>query len=84
MTAERKQMPTVLAAMLGIIMSDPQALLAGYALAVSKGDEDSLEIAEIFRKQAEILGVTEEEFINAADAMKKTDEYIAGLKNEAS
>lgn len=74
----------ILAAMMGIVMSDPEALLAGYALAVSKGDEDSLEIAEFFKERAKQLGVTEDEFINAADAMKKTDELIARLKDEAS
>jgi hypothetical protein len=84
MTPERKQMPMILAAMMGIVMSDPEALLAGYALAVSKGDEDSLEIAEFFKERAKQLGVTEDEFINAADAMKKTDELIARLKDEAS
>ena len=77
-------MPMILAAMMGIVMSDPEALLAGYALAVSKGDEDSLEIAEFFKERAKQLGVTEDEFINAADAMKKTDELIARLKDEAS
>lgn len=84
MTAERKQMPLILATMMGIIMSDPEALLAGYAFAVSKGDEDNLEIAKFFKERAKELGVTEDEFINAADAMKKTDELIARLRDEAS
>ena len=84
MTAERKQMPVALAAMLGIVLTDPEALLFGYALAASKGDEDSLEIAKFYKKQAEELGVTEDRFISAVDAMKKTDELLAGPPDEAS
>jgi hypothetical protein len=84
MSAERKKIPMVITAMIGMAMSDPEALLFGYALAVSKGDEDSLEIAEFFKKQAEALGVTEDQFMNAIDAMKKTDERLAGLQGEAS
>ena len=77
-------MAAIWATMVGMVMTDPQALLFGYALAVSKGDEASLEIAEIFKKQAENLGVTEDQFIDAIDAMKKTDELMAGLTDESS
>jgi hypothetical protein len=77
MTVERQKYPVILGAMLGMILSDPQALLFGYALAVSKGDEDSLILAEFFRKSAEELGVTEQQFEDAVDAMKKTDEFLA-------
>ena len=79
MSAERKRMPTVAAMMIGMVLSDPEALKFGYAMAVSKGDEDSLEIAKFFRKQAEDLGVTEKEFNDAVDAMKKTDEFLKNL-----
>jgi hypothetical protein len=78
MTTERKQMPVALTAMLGIVLSDPEALLFGYALATSKGDEDSLEIAKFYKQRAEELGVTEDQFENALDAMKRTDELLAG------
>ena len=77
-------MPLILATMMGMVMSDPEALLFGYAFAVSKGDEDSLEIAKFFKERAKQLGVTEDQFMNAADAMKKTDELLAGLKDKAS
>lgn len=79
MSVERKGMPTVAAMMIGIVLTDPQALLFGYAMAVSQGDEDSLEIAKFFRKSAEDLGVTEKEFNDAVDVMKKTDEFLNNL-----
>jgi hypothetical protein len=79
MGPERKRMPTVAAMMIGMVLSDPEALTFGYAMAVSKGDEDSLEIAKFFRKQAENLGVTEKEFNDAVDMMKTTDEFLKNL-----
>ena len=79
MSAERKRMSAVVATMLGIVLTDPEALTFGYAMALSKGDEDSLEIAKFFRENAENLGVTEKEFNDAVDAMKNTDEYLNNL-----
>jgi hypothetical protein len=84
MTAERHKNQFLWTGMLGMVFSDPEALLFCYALAFSKGDEDSLEIAKFYKKQAEELGVTKDQFINALDAMKKTDELIARLSDEAS
>jgi len=84
MSVERKKIPVIITAMIGMAMSDPEALLFGYALAVSKGDEDSLEISKFFKKQAEGLGVTEDQFKNAVESMKKTDELLAGLSDKTS
>jgi hypothetical protein len=78
MTIERHRNPALAAAILGLVLNDPEALLFGYALAVSKGDEDSLEIAKFFKKQAEELGVTEDQFKSALNAMKKTSEFMDG------
>lgn len=79
MSAESKRMPMVAAMMMGMVLSDPEALLFGYALAMSKGDEDYLEIAKFYKENAEALGVTDEQFQNAVDAMKNTDEYLNNL-----
>jgi hypothetical protein len=81
MSAERKRMPMVAAMMMGMVLSDPEALLFGYALAMSKAksDEDYLEIAKFYKENAEALGVTDEQFQNAVDVMKNTDEYLNNL-----
>ena len=81
MTAERHRYPLLWASMLGLVLNDPEALLFGYAFAVSKGDEDSLEIAEFFKQRAEELGVTEDRFENAQDAIKKTSEFLDKASN---
>jgi len=76
MDKERKVGLMMLATMYEMINNDPDALLFGYALAVSKGGKDDLEIAKYFKEEAEKLGVTKEQFDNAIDAMKKTDGFL--------
>ena len=80
MSEERKRTPVVVAAMLGFVLSNPEALLFGYALAASEGDEDNLEIAEFCKGQAKASGVTEEQFRNALDAMKATNEFLGKIE----
>lgn len=76
MEKEHKASLMMLATMYEMVMNDSDAVLFGYALAISKGGEDDLEIAKYFKERAEKLGITDEQLTDAVSAMKKTDEFL--------
>lgn len=76
MKVEGKRIPAVVVAMFGLVLSDPEILLFDYARAVSKGDKDSLETAQFLKQKAEELGVTEERFQEALEAMETTSKIL--------
>ena len=76
MAPERRRNSSLLAAMFGLALADPECLLFDYAMATSKGDKDSPEIVQFLKEEAEKLGITEEQFQKALEAMEKTSEIL--------
>lgn len=69
--------------MLGIALNDPQAVLFGWAQAATDNDLKDSAVTEMFKKQAVELGITDEEFRNALEAMRVTNELFDESGNVA-
>ena len=77
MSAENRKHTEILTAMLGIVLSDPESILFGWSLATV---DNNSELAEFLKEKGNILGIKEEEFENALNAMKATNEFLGKIE----
>lgn len=72
----RERHSAMFTAMLGLMMTDRDAVLFGLAMAETDDKLKDTKLAAMFRAQALELGITEEEISEATDAMRATNNLL--------